>query len=88
MLIRILGESDLDLEYAMTLANPIPVTLYQVGDEYIGGRSPCPVINPARPRLTTHSASFNTFLDALDASYCTYQGGDGKTKSSNFGGNH
>lgn len=26
------GESDLDLEYAMALVNPIPVTLYQVGD--------------------------------------------------------
>ena len=26
------GESDLDLEYAMTLVNPLPVTLYQVGD--------------------------------------------------------
>ena len=45
------GESDLDLEYAMTLANPIPVTLYQVGD-------------------TIQSASFNTFLDALNGSYC------------------
>lgn len=26
------GESDLDLEYGMTLVNPIPVKLYQVGD--------------------------------------------------------
>ena len=45
------GESNLDLEYAMALVNPIPVTLYQVGD-------------------AIESGSFNTFLDALDASYC------------------
>ncbi len=51
------GESDLDLEYAMTLVNPQPVTLYQTGDLVEG-------------------ASFNNFLDAIDASYCSYQGGD------------
>ncbi|KAL8902038.1 MAG: hypothetical protein Q9207_004903 [Kuettlingeria erythrocarpa] len=45
------GESDLDLEYAMTLINPQKTTLYQVGDQVQG-------------------ASFNDFLDALDASYC------------------
>lgn len=26
------GESDLDLEYAMTLTNPQPITLLQTGD--------------------------------------------------------
>ena len=51
------GESDLDLEYAMTLVNPQKVTLYQVGDLIAG-------------------ASFNNFLDAIDGSYCTYEGGD------------
>lgn len=55
------GESDLDLEYAMTLVNPQPVTLYQVGDDVEG-------------------ASFNNFLDAIDGSYCTYQGGDDPTQ--------
>ena len=55
------GESDLDLEYAMTLVNPITVSLYQVGDPY-------------------ESGSFNTFLDALDASYCTFEGGDDITQ--------
>ena len=49
---QINGESDLDLEYSMSLANPIPVTLYQVGD---------PI----------ESGSFNTFLDALDSTYCS-----------------
>ena len=51
------GESDLDLEYALTLVYPQPVTLYQVGDLVEG-------------------ASFNNFLDAIDGSYCTYEGGD------------
>lgn len=46
------GESDLDLEYAMTLVYPQKVTLYQVGDIVEG-------------------ASFNNFLDAFDASYCS-----------------
>ena len=52
------GESNLDLEYGMSLVNPIPVNLYQVGD-------------------AIESASFNDFLDALDASYC---GGDDPTQ--------
>ena len=55
------GESDLDLEYGMTLVNPISVTLFQVGDNI-------------------ESGSFNTFLDALDASYCTFEGGDDPTQ--------
>lgn len=51
------GESDIDLEYAMALANPQQVTLYQTGDRLRG-------------------ASFNDFLDAIDGSYCTFEGGD------------
>ena len=31
------GESSLDLEYGMTLTNPQPVQLYQVGDLVEGG---------------------------------------------------
>ncbi|MCJ1312860.1 hypothetical protein MMC25_006536 [Agyrium rufum] len=55
------GESDLDLEYAMTLVNPIKVTLYQVGD-------------------IPEGASFNNFLDAIDGSYCKFEGGDDPTQ--------
>lgn len=55
------GESDLDLEYAMALAYPQEVTLYQIGDMIEG-------------------ASFNNFLDALDAEYCTLDGGDDPTQ--------
>lgn len=51
------AEPDLDLEYAMSLVYPQPVTLLQTGDYVEGG-------------------SFNNFLDALDATYCTYDGGD------------
>ncbi|KAI4733476.1 subtilisin-like protein [Aureobasidium sp. EXF-12298] len=51
------GESNLDLEYAMTLIYPEKVTLLQVGDLVEG-------------------ASFNNLLDAIDASYCSYEGGD------------
>lgn len=55
------GESDLDLEYAMSLVNPQKVTLYQVGD-------------------IPQGASFNNFLDAIDGSYCTFEGGDDPTQ--------
>ncbi|KAG9594897.1 subtilisin-like protein, partial [Aureobasidium melanogenum] len=59
------GESNLDLEYAMTLIYPEKVTLYQVGDLVEG-------------------ASFNNFLDAIDASYCTYEGGDDPSQDAVF----
>ena len=52
------GESDLDLEYAMTLTNPQPVMLLQTGDLVEG-------------------AGFDNWLDAVDASYCTFEGEDG-----------
>ncbi|EIN12224.1 subtilisin-like protein [Punctularia strigosozonata HHB-11173 SS5] len=55
------GESDLDLEYAMALTNPQPITLLQAGDLVEG-------------------ASFNNWLDAVDASFCTFEGGDDPTQ--------
>ncbi|KAF8263524.1 peptidase S8/S53 domain-containing protein [Lactarius quietus] len=51
------GESDLDLEYAMVLTNPQPITLLQTGDLVEG-------------------AGFDNWLDAIDGSYCTFEGGD------------
>ncbi|KAF8835711.1 subtilisin-like protein [Paxillus ammoniavirescens] len=55
------GESDLDLEYAMTLVTAgQEVTLYQTGDMVQG-------------------ASFGNFLDALDGTFCTFEGGDDPT---------
>ena len=59
------GESDLDLEYGITLVYPQKVTLYQVGDLVEG-------------------ASFNNFLDAIDASYCTFRGGDSKVYDAKY----
>jgi tripeptidyl-peptidase-1 len=50
-------ESNLDLQYAISLVYPTPVTLYQTGDSIEQG-------------------SFDTFLDAIDSFYCTFQGGD------------
>ncbi|KAH9480393.1 Aorsin [Psilocybe cubensis] len=51
------GESDLDLEYAMSLTNPQPITLLQTGDLVEG-------------------AGFDNWLDAVDGSFCTFEGGD------------
>jgi tripeptidyl-peptidase-1 len=55
------GESDLDLQYAMSLVYPQEIQLFQNGDIVEG-------------------ASFNNFLDAIDASYCTFEGGDDPTQ--------
>ncbi|OCH93713.1 subtilisin-like protein [Obba rivulosa] len=57
-----LGESSLDLQYALGLVGKNQeVLLYQTGDDVVGG-------------------SFNNLLDALDASYCTFEGGDDPTQ--------
>ncbi|GLB38582.1 putative pro-kumamolisin, activation domain [Lyophyllum shimeji] len=55
------GESDLDLEYAMGLTNPQPITLLQTGDIVEG-------------------AGFDNWLDAVDESFCTFEGGDDPTQ--------
>ncbi|KAI0305677.1 subtilisin-like protein [Multifurca ochricompacta] len=55
------GESDLDLEYAMALTNPQPITLLQTGDLVEG-------------------AGFDNWLDAVDGSFCTFEGGDDPTQ--------
>ncbi|KAJ6552386.1 hypothetical protein DFH09DRAFT_925176, partial [Mycena vulgaris] len=55
------AESNFDLEWAMNLVTGHQkVTLYQVGDPVMGASF----------------ASFGNFLDALDGSYCTFEGGD------------
>jgi tripeptidyl-peptidase-1 len=51
-------ESNLDLQYAIDLVYPTPVTLYQTGD------------------IVEGDASFDTFLDAIDSFFCTFEGGD------------
>ncbi|KAJ5143670.1 Peptidase S8/S53 subtilisin/kexin/sedolisin [Penicillium bovifimosum] len=54
------GESDIDIDMAYALIYPQEVTLYQVDDQ---------VYEPVEVATTN---LFNTFLDALDGSYCTY----------------
>ncbi|KAH0829078.1 putative tripeptidyl-peptidase I [Lanmaoa asiatica] len=71
------GESNLDLEYAMNLVTSKQnITLYQVGDLIEGLNSDR--ITPLMSDLEWASTggSFNNFLDALDGSYCTFEGGD------------
>ncbi|KAF8993522.1 subtilisin-like protein [Cyathus striatus] len=55
------GESDLDLQYAMGLTQPQPITLLQTGDLQEG-------------------AGFDNWLDAVDGSFCTFEGGDDPTQ--------
>ncbi|CZR58662.1 related to serine protease [Phialocephala subalpina] len=50
------GESDIDMDIAYSLIYPQTVTLYQVDDNI----------------EAFTDGGFNTFLDALDGSYCTY----------------
>lgn len=54
------GESDLDFQLAYPIVYPIEIVLYQVDD---------PVY--ANYEIPTQGFG-NTFLDALDGSYCTY----------------
>lgn len=54
------GESNIDIEMAFGLLYPQEVVLYQVDDQ---------LYEPAEVATTN---LFNTFLDALDGSYCTY----------------
>ncbi|OQD85399.1 hypothetical protein PENANT_c010G10600 [Penicillium antarcticum] len=54
------GESDIDIDMAYALIYPQTVTLYQVDDQLY------------EPEEVATTNLFNTFLDALDGSYCTY----------------
>ncbi|KKK13562.1 hypothetical protein P175DRAFT_0483455 [Aspergillus ochraceoroseus IBT 24754] len=56
------GESNIDIEMTLSLIYPQEVVLYQVDDQ---------LYEPAEVATTN---LFNTFLDALDGSYCTYSG--------------
>lgn len=53
------GESAIDFDLAFSLTYPQPVTLYQVDDLHYSTNSTLP-------------GFLNTFLDAIDGSYCTY----------------
>lgn len=55
------GEASLDFQLAIPIIYPQNTTLYEVDDPYytVSGRS-------------NRTGIFNTFLDAIDGSYCTY----------------
>ena len=53
------GESDLDFELAYPLIYPQTITLFQTDDDNYANSG-------------KYLGIFNTFLDALDGSYCTY----------------
>ncbi|KAK0128037.1 hypothetical protein ONS95_000023 [Cadophora gregata] len=55
------GEVDLDLQLAYPIVYPQTITLYQVDDFIVQA-----------DQLDTYTYGFNTFLDALDGSYCTF----------------
>ncbi|EMD00234.1 hypothetical protein BAUCODRAFT_119783 [Baudoinia panamericana UAMH 10762] len=55
------GESDLDFQLAIPVIYPQTTTLFQTDDTYYGLQ--------LDPNVT---GIFNTFLDAIDGSYCTY----------------
>ncbi|KAM3067871.1 hypothetical protein ACMFMG_011355 [Clarireedia jacksonii] len=54
------GEADIDIDMAYALIYPQTVTLYQVDDQIY------------EPEEVATTNLFNTFLDALDGSYCNY----------------
>ncbi|KAG4030402.1 hypothetical protein MFRU_012g01380 [Monilinia fructicola] len=54
------GESNIDIDMAFALLYPQTVTLYQVDDQIY------------EPEEVATTNLFNTFLDALDGSYCNY----------------
>lgn len=50
------------------------MTLYQVGDIVEGARLVSHIC--LDPQGNANNVSFDNFLDAIDASYCTFEGGD------------
>jgi hypothetical protein len=70
------GESDLDLEYAMVLTDPTPISLLQTGDlvEGLGLEHTMIYFLNLAPVLV--GAGFDNWLDAVDKQYCTFEGGD------------
>ena len=65
------GEDTLDLATAMPIVYPQNVTLYQTDDRWWSQQS--------TEHIGHGFGTFNTFLDAIDGSYCTYDGGNNRT---------
>lgn len=69
------GESDLDLEYAMSLVNPQKITLLQTGD-LVEGKIFIYLFHLFLRFMFFTGAGFDNWLDAVDAPFCTFEGGD------------
>jgi tripeptidyl-peptidase I len=69
------GESDLDFEYSMPFIDPTPMFLLQTGDLVEGLHLR---VKNGDLNLTYRfaGAGFDNWLDAVDGSYCTFEGGD------------
>ncbi|KIK66340.1 hypothetical protein GYMLUDRAFT_82257 [Collybiopsis luxurians FD-317 M1] len=66
------GNCNLDLEYAIGLTNPQTITLLQTGDLVEGRIMYLPGY--------VSGAGFDNWLDAVDGSFCTFEGGDDPTQ--------
>jgi tripeptidyl-peptidase-1 len=60
----------------MSLVQPQPVTMLQVGDVHAGNGKNSVYASNANLFSTGNFLSFNEWLDAVDGSYCTSDGGD------------
>ena len=67
------GESSLDLEYGMGLTAPQPIFLLQTGDLVEGQWS---FYHFTRILKQSVGGRFDNWLDAVDGSFCTFEGGD------------
>lgn len=70
------GESDLDLEYAMVLTDPTPISLLQTGDLVEGLGLGHTMISFPNLVPVLIGAGFDNWLDAVDKQFCTSEGGD------------
>lgn len=65
----------------MSLTNPQPVQLLQTGDIVEGESSCC---NPTILTSYCLGAGFDNWLDAVDGSFCTFEGGDDPEQVSSY----
>ena len=77
------GESDLDLEYAMALTDPTPISLLQTGDLIEGLGLGNAIISVANLGPELVGAGFDNWLDAVDKQFCTFEGGDDPNQVNN-----
>ncbi|KAF2667833.1 subtilisin-like protein [Microthyrium microscopicum] len=65
-------ESILDFQLAFPIVYPQKIKLFQTNDDFVA------------QNRTLELGSFDTFLDAVDGSFCTYGGGDNRTLDAQY----